>query len=337
MSEIQKFNQDIKNQFLQVMQNENYPESIKKGIKDVMTLVKNNTVLSEIYPEILQEIPMGQSYFVDMGVQFETHFTPHRKLRQTMLELDSKLGALDAAKNGHHKTLIKLKRLRQELEVLETTYNKIEVKKVIGYSDSLSIQSFFPNLISVPVAESIMKYDLNDQYFIKTVLQKLETRGGDKLVELEETERAYKSNENMIKDAALKVIQLQNLAEKYKKEVQISGLSYEESEFVYLTMFFTAEAERQLRTGDHNIDRGTFMAVSQTPDFIRKKILWNISWLREKIFDKDFNNNSDFFFRSHAEILTPNITKSEKGDLEVEGMSVSEYLGVDTIKLIAKE
>lgn len=333
MSEdIQKFNQDIKNEFLKIMTNENYPVSVKNGISQVMELVNANKTIVDLYPMILQEIPMSQSLFQDCAVQFEEHHTPHRKLKQVMLELDGKLSALDAAKNGAHKIMIKIRRLKAEVTDLERIYNSINDNQKINMDDYLILQIYFPMLFSETTVKMISDGGLTNVTFINSVLDKIQNKGGDKLVELEESERAQKSNQHMIKDAAIKAHQLQLLADKYQKEVEESGLSFDESEFVYYTMFFTAEAERQLRTGDHQIDRGTYMAISQLPDAIRKKVLWNISYLRNKLFSDGYPVDGDYLFRTDREVLVPRKT----GDMEFEGLNVKEYLMVEPIKLIAK-
>ena len=330
---IQRFNQDIKNEFLQIMSNENYPMSVRDGISQVMELVNSNKTIVDLYPMILQEIPMSQSLFQDCAVQFEEHHTPHRKLKQVMLELDGKLGALDAARNGGKKIMIKIRRLKAEITDLERIYNNINEDQKIIIDDYLVLQIHFPMLFSESTVSMIRNDGLTNSSFINSVLDKIQNKGGDKLVELEESERAQKSNQHMIKDAAIKAHQLQLMADKYQREVEESGLSFDESEFVYYTMFFTAEAERQLRTGDHQIDRGTYMAISQLPDAIRKKVQWNVSYIRKKLFEDGYPIDGDYLFRTDREVLVPKKT----GPMEFEGLNVQEYLMVEPIKLIARD
>ena len=152
---IQRFNQDIKNEFLQIMSNENYPMSVRDGISQVMELVNSNKTIVDLYPMILQEIPMSQSLFQDCAVQFEEHHTPHRKLKQVMLELDGKLGALDAARNGGKKIMIKIRRLKAEITDLERIYNNINEDQKIIIDDYLVLYPQQINTLASPLISLI--------------------------------------------------------------------------------------------------------------------------------------------------------------------------------------
>ena len=132
-----------KNNFISVFGKENYPEEIKQGINNVMQIVAENKSISELYPVELQEIPVSTSIFQDSCVQMEQHFTPHRKLRQALMELDSKLGALDSAKNNHKKAIVKLQELENEILELENIYDSIDRDNVIiDFQTALLISSF---------------------------------------------------------------------------------------------------------------------------------------------------------------------------------------------------
>ena len=121
--------------------------------------------------------------------------------------------------------------------------------------------------------------------------------------------------------------------EKFQEEVEESGLSYEESEVCYYIMYFSSEVERQLKTGDHQIDRGTYMAISQLPDPIRLKMLSNISFLRKKIFEEGYDTEKDYIFKTHQDVLLPKRT----GPGEFEGVKVADILGIEPIKLLSKQ
>ena len=169
-------------------------------------------------------------------MQYEQHFTPHKKLRQSLLELQDKLSALYAAKTSHKKAVLKVERTELEIENLRN--------ELSSYDDDYTIKRLTLTIL-------------------------------EKEVDLEEDKRSVNNSFHLIKDAMLKVIQHQELIKKYKDEVAKSGLSFEESEAEYYVMYFTSEVEKQLRTANR-IDTGTFGAISQLPEQLRLKVLKNI-------------------------------------------------------------
>lgn len=337
--------EEIQNNFIKVFGKENYPIEIRDGINEVMDIVKSNKSISDLYPEELQEIPVSTSIFQDKCVQIEQHFTPHKKLRQAIMELDSKLGALDSAKNSHKKAIVKLQQLDEEIKELEDIYNRLEVDNpVIDFELGMLISSFTfttkngenyqtNNIIPESMISVLSSgKEITDQKLINVIKSKVKTALGNKIVDYEEAQRGLKSAQHMVKDAALKAHQYQKQVDQYREEVENSEYSYEEAEVVYYVMYFTAEAERQLRTGDHQIDRGTYGAISQLPDAIRHKVQENISFIRKKLFQENYPIDGDYIFKVFEDVVMPRKT----GDGEIEGMSVCEYINVEPIKLISK-
>ncbi len=284
----------VETKFVQLIKSEDYPVTVRDGINEVMEIIRDERSITDLYPEVLAEIPISQSHIQDQAVQYDQHYTSHKKLRQAVMEMQDRLNALYAAKTGQKKAILKVERIKFEMENL---YNQLE--------------------------------ETDDDY----EKRRWNLTIAEKEVDLEESERGLKDSSHLIKDALLKVHHQQNLVDKYKAEVEASGLSYEESEVVYYTMYFTKEAEQQLRTGDFNIDRGTFGAISQMPEPIRLKILKNISFLRKKLFEDQYPKEGDYLFKVYREELEPKMT----GDGEFEGMKVNDYLSMETIKLLAKD
>lgn len=280
----------VNNKFIQLIKSDEYPIEIKEGINNVLQIIHDEKSITDLYPDILAEIPISQSQFQDQCVQYEQHYTSHKKLRQAIMEMNDRLEALYAAKTTQKKAIVKVERLKLEIEDLQK--------------------------------EEINKYNELDIV--------------EKEIDLEEALRGLKNSSHLIKDAMIKVVHQQSLVKRYEEEVRSSGLSYEEAEFVYYVMYFTSEAEKQLRTGDHQIDRGTFGAISQTPEPIRLKILWNISFLKEKLFNQDpakrWPENGDYLFKVFRNILEPKFTAPG----EIEGLSIKDFYSVDTIKLLSK-
>jgi len=277
---------EYETKFVNLVKSDQYPVELRAGISNVLDIIKQEKSITDLYPEVLAEVPISQSHFQDICVQYLQHYTPHKKLRQAVMEMQDRLNALYTAKTGQKRAFIKVERLKSKL-------NKLSVK--------------------------IEKND--DETFDMMELS----------VDLEEAERELHTATHMIKDAMLKVVHQQKLVNKFTKEVEETNMSYEQAEAVYYVMYFTSEAERQLRTGDHQIDRGTFGAISQMPDKLRHKILNNISFLRQKIFDKDFNHDSDYLTITHEDVLKPTVQ-----DGCVEGLKISEFLDFEPIKLISK-
>ena len=279
-----------KEQFLSVIQ-KNYPVELKENINKVMDIISQEKQITDLYPEILAETPISTSQFQDTCVQYEQHFTPHKKMRQSVMELQDKLGALYSAKTSHKKAILKLERIKLEIENLEMEIN-----------------------------------NSNDEYTKKRLKLSLL----EKEVDLEEAERGVNSSNHLVKDAMLKVVQHQNLVDKYKKEVESSNLSYEESEVVYYVMFFTYDVEKQLRTNG-KIDTGTFGAIGQLPENIRKKVLDNISFIKHKLFQENYPQEGDFLCKVFREQLEPKKT----GENEIEGMKLDSFIGSKTLNLLS--
>ena len=280
-----------KEQFLSVIQ-KNYPVELKENINKVMDIISQEKQITDLYPEILAETPISTSQFQDTCVQYEQHFTPHKKMRQSVMELQDKLGALYSAKTSHKKAILKLERIKLEIENLE-----MEIKKE------------------------------EDNSYTK---KRLKLSLLEKEVDLEEAERGVNSSNHLVKDAMLKVVQHQNLVDKYKKEVESSNLSYEESEVVYYVMFFTYDVEKQLRTNG-KIDTGTFGAIGQLPENIRKKVLDNISFIKHKLFQENYPQEGDFLCKVFREQLEPKKT----GENEIEGMKLDSFIGSKTLNLLS--
>lgn len=291
------------NKFVQLVKSEDYPLEVREGINEVLKIINEEKSITDIYPEILAEIPISQSQFQDQCVQYEQHFTSHKKLRQAVMEMQDRLNALYAAKTGNKKALIEVERINLKLQELNSNLENLKNK----YSKN-------PGISEVEdIAMQNLKLDILE-----------------KMVELEESERDLKSSSHLIKDAMLKVVHQQKLIDRYTKEVEESGLSFEEAEVEYYVAYFTSEAEKQLRSGDHQVDRGTFGAIGQLPESIRLKVLSNISFLKQKIFSEGFHPESDYLYKTHWDILKPKKT----GENEFEGMKIKDFLGVETINLL---
>ncbi len=334
-----QLSEKFSNSFIEVMSSEKYPKEIRTGINDVISIINKNITLPELYSNELQEIPVSSSMFQDMCVQMLDHFTPHRKYKQVMLELGNKLDALDSSKNAIKKLKVKLYKLNTELQEIQTAINLIDSEndlspRKIDENIYYMISNYIPKMgWDDAVINKIFSEGITNKYFIAKVLAQLDVSFGTRLVELEEAGRALKSNTHMVKDAALKAHQYRTQAEVYKKEIEESGLSFEEAECVYYVMYFTAEAERQLRTGDHQIDRGTFGAIGNLPESLRLKVLTNIAYLRNKLFAEEYDLNGDYLYRTNRNLFEPKKT----GDMEFENMSVEDFIKIKPIKLISKD
>lgn len=344
---------EINNNKLTVFGIEEFPLTVQEGIEDILDIVQSNKSLPQLYEKELKETMVSTSIFQDICVQMEEHHTPNRKLRQVMLELGDKLDALDAAKNGHKKNIVRIQTLEDEVEDLQTMYEDLK-KGVIDFDLALRLSTVkyttnngMDNYMSNEVMPaSVLQIVANggtidNPRFIKTIADKVKIALGNKIVDHEEAVRSMEASKHMIKDTAVKAYQLKAQAEKYKKEVEESGLSYDESEIIYYVMYFTAEAERQLRTGDHQVDRGTYKAISQLPEFIRRKVLQNIDYIKNKLESELKNTKSywltDYYFHTDREVLLPDFKRDENGDLIVEGEKIKDYLLIEMINTLKKE
>jgi len=346
---------EINNYKLTVFGIEEFPLTVQEGVSDILDIVQSNTSLPQLYEKELKETMVSTSIFQDICVQMEEHHTPNRKLRQVMLELGDKLDALDAAKNGHKKSIVKIQTLEDEVEDLQSIYEDLQVQggvidldlalrlSTIKYTTSNGMDNYMSNeVIPASVLNVISQGEpIRNPQFIKTISDKVKIALGNKIVDHEEAMRGMESSKHMIKDSAVKAYQLKVQAEKYKKEVEELGLSYDESEIIYYTMYFTAEVERQLRTGDHQIDRGTYKAMSQLPEFIRMKVLKNTDYIQNKLNAEVAETksfwSSDYYFHTDKDILEPHFERDENGDLIVEGVKVKDYLLIEMINILNKE
>jgi len=341
---------EINNQLISVFGVSDFPVAVQSGVTEVMDLVKQNKSLPELYEKELKEVMVSTSMFQDLCVQMEEHYTPHRKVRQTMLELSDKLDALDNAKNSHKKSIVNCQLLKQEVDELEDLYIVIDMEPKIDLALSLRLSNIkyttksgmdnitVSDIIDPSIMHLLSNGKLNvidDPNYVNLVKSKIKVALGNKIIDYEEAERGLKSSQHLIKDSAVKAYQLRVQADKYSKEVEESGISFDESEFIYYVLYFTAEAERQLRTGDHQVDRGTYKAVSQLPEFIRLKVLKNIDYIKRKLISENYDISTDYIFKTDADILQPHITRDEDGVLIVEGYKVDDYLMTVPIRVLS--
>jgi len=100
---------NVDEKFLNILGSEKFPLSVKENLNEVLNIVNEGKTLIDLYPEVLAEIPVSSSGFQDVCVQYQEHHTPHRKLRQAMLEMGGRLEALNTAKSGFRKAYGKLR------------------------------------------------------------------------------------------------------------------------------------------------------------------------------------------------------------------------------------
>ena len=245
-------------QFLEAI-NANYPVSVQENFSAIVNILDEEKQITELYPEILAEIPISTSQFQDQCVQYEQHFTAHRKLRQALLELQDKFGALYAAKTGNKKSLLRVEKIKLKIEELTNQLEALEAKN--DGTDNIEIRK--------------LKVDI----LMENVKQ-------------EEKQRSYNSSTHLVKDAMIKVSQHQELIKKFEAEVAETNLSFEQAEVQYYVMYFTYDVEKQLRTMGR-IDTGTFGAIGNLPEQIRLKVMKNISFLRQKLFVENYPVDGD--------------------------------------------
>jgi len=302
----ENLNERVNSKFVQLIKSEEYPIEVREGVNEVMNIIGQEKSITDLYPEELAEIPISQSHFQDQAVQYGQHFTPNRCLRQALMEMQDRINALYAAKTGQKKAILKVKRIGFELENLN-----IELEK----------------------AKENLVQDVGQKEEGDYEIRRWELTIAEKEVDMEEANRGLKDASHLIKDAILKVNHQRKLVERYRKEVEDFGLSYEESEAQYYCLYFTSEVENQLRTGDHQIDRGTNKAIAQLPKPIRLKVLSNISFLREKLFGENPHPiDGDYLYKIYRDQLM--LKKTGPG--EFENMKLSDYLGFETISLLVK-
>lgn len=322
---------DADTKFLKVLGSDKFPVTIKNSLNEVLDIVNKGKTLVDLYPEVLAEIPVSSSGFQDVCVQYQEHHTPHRKLRQAMLEMDGRLNALNSAKNGFRKCFGKLKKLENSINELEKVMDNLK-SNIITKEDYLILSQNFEKYIK-PYFKEIQETNIfNNPELCKFLLQKVENLFYDRVCRYQELLRNYKSSEHMVKDAALKVAQQRNLVEIFKKEVKDSGISFEESEVVYYIMYFTSEMEKQLRTMGR-VDTGTFGVIRYLPEGIRKKVLKNREFLENKLFSESWPSCGDYLTEVFKDELMPKFTDKN----EIEGVDVKEFISLDLIKIIAKD
>lgn len=316
----------------------NYPKEIRDGMNNIIEQVNNNVTLPDLYNEILEEVSVGQSTVQSQSVQMEQHFTPHRKMRQVMLELDGKLGALDTAKNGCKNTVVKIHTLKEEIESLQEIYNELESSNVITYDLLLLLSVHFPNLISTQLLDQAIKNEnINSEKLSKLFFSKVKSKLGQKIVKFDEAERGLKSHQHMVKDAAFAAYHLQSLVDLYKKEIEETGWSFEMSEIYYYVMYFTSEGEKQIRTGGR-VDTGTFGVVCCLPFNLQKKIQENWNFIKKQHFKTlEENEGIDtfigYYWQTYKDLLEPKQT----GEDEFEGVKLQDFINVDVPKLLTKK
>lgn len=322
---------------------ENYPVEVKERMDAVVAIVNSNTVLPELYGDILKEVSVGQSAVQSQAVQMEQHFTPHRKMRQIMLELDGKLGALDAAKNGHKQAVVKLHKLQGEIDRLQKIYSRVETTEdhagELDRDTAILVCMIWPNLIPASVLSLITQDEpLKTPEVLDMILDKCRITLGEKLIKLEETDRGLRSHEHMVKDAAMESQRLQTLVEGYQKQMEETGWNFEESELYYYVMYFSKEGEQQIRTGGR-VDTGTFGVVCTLPAPLQKKIIANWNFIKEQHSKNiDPNTGKDtfdgYYFQVYQEIMEP---KWDPETRTFEGVSPTDFINTNVPHIIKKK
>lgn len=324
---------EIKNNLLSSINLNNYenqPEVFKR-LNTTLDNVFNNRTISELYKDSLLEIPMSQSNFLSQCVQFTEHWTPHRKLKQSLIELKSKYGALNTAKNSHFKAINKRNQLTDQLQVIQSVIDKLEDTKLLTLSLAIKITSINQSIIPKQIFDILNNNEIDDIEVIDIIIAKLKHKAADMFVKIQEAEYSIKDTDHMVKDALDTASMYENVINKYKKEVEDSGLSYEEAEMEYYVMFLTWEIENQLRTGDHQIDRGTSKVITQLPNGLRRKVYQNYNLLRKKYFENKYPIDADFLVKTNPELFVPKKT----GNMEFEGDNIQEFLGIEPIKQLS--
>ncbi len=317
--------------FLNILGSEKFPISVKENLNEVLNIVNEGKTLIDLYPEVLAEIPVSSSGFQDICVQYQEHHTPHRKLRQAMLEMGSRLEALNTAKHGFRKAYGKIRKMENLLKDLEEILNNLKDYKITK-TDYFVLSQYFPRVLSSYRSEIQKDGIIKDKELCEFLIKKVEDILYQKMCSYQELLRGYKSSKHMVKDAALKVAQQRNLVDIFKKEVKETGLSFEESEVVYYVMYFTAEMEKQLRTMGR-VDTGTFGVIRYLPEGIRKKVLENRAFLEKKLFIESWPSHGDYLTEVYKEQLMPKFT----GENEIEGVNVKEFISLDLIKILARK
>jgi len=327
--------EEIKNNFLKKIDITSYSSQpdVQNRMNNTLENIFNNKTVSEIYSDSLIEVPMSQSNFLSQCVQFTEHWTPHRKLKQALIELKSKYGALNTAKNSHFKLLNKYNKIKKEIDTINSIITQLENSNKIDLTLALKITS----IPSLSIPDTVMNLihqigSIDDEEYVDVILDKLNNRLNELFVKQQETEYGIKDSDHMVKDALDTAGMYERAIEQYKKEVEESGLSYEEAEMIYYVMFLTWEAENQFRTGDRQLDRGTSKVITQLPDGLRSKVYSNIEYLHHKYFTEGYSRINDFLIRSNPDFFKPKKT----GDMEFEGEKITNFLGIEPIKQLSQ-
>ncbi len=266
-----------------------FPIEIKNGIAKAFQTIQEEKSLSELYSTQLAPIHFDQSLFQDGYGVYNSQYTPYRKLRQVLLEHNNTRSAVFAAKTGHKKQLIKIERLKLELN---------DIIKELEVFDSNNIE--------------------NSSYKLKE-LDKLE-----KETELEEKIRELKLSDNMIKDSLLKLVNQENLINKFEQEVKNEGYTYEESEIVHFIMKFLYEGETNLRcSNNNNIGSGLLQAIYQLPESLRIYTVSSLKFIKDKL--KVEGLDSDCIVKRYWDNLKPKKTAEN----EIEGFNIKEFIGLN--------
>ena len=325
---------EIKNNLLNTINLNNYTNQpdVQIRLQNTLNNIFDNKSISEIYNKPLLEVPMSQSNFLSQCVQFTEHWTPHRKLKQALIELKSKYGALNTAKNSHFKAINKHKELTDTFEIINDCIKKLEETKELTTNLVLNILTISQTIIPQQISNLILNNNIVASNitieFINTIISKLKHKAADTYIKIQESEYSIKDTDHMVKDALDTASMYEILIPKYEKEVEESGLSYEEAEMVYYVLFLTWEAENQFRTGDHQLDRGTSKVITQLPNGLRRKVYQNINYLKNKYFNEHYPMDADFLVKSNTDFFKPIKTN----DMEFEGDSIVDFLGIYPIK-----
>lgn len=348
MSNIMKYNEDVNftkelsvrredtRNFLATIQEDfmqNYPASVQTGVAEIFDDVNNNRTLPERYGEILEWTNVGQSLVQSHMVQLEQHHTPHRVMKQLMLELDNKESALNSSKNGHHKSMVLMKTLSDNISSLKSIIDTLsEEDSVIDENIAYLLIMEFPNIFpEILFKKACSDEGITNRNFINSVLTKLEDKIGKKIVKFEETERDLKAHQHMIKDAAVSTHWYKQQIELVNNQVKESGISFEASEMIYYVMYFTAEGEKQIRTGGR-VDTGTFGVVANLPSGLQRKVHSNWEFISNKVKEEESPFHG-YYWREYKDIMEPKQT----GENEFENVSVEELLNCEILKNETKE
>jgi len=241
--------------------------SIKK-IKDLIDKGKNIT--TKEYQDLLNCIPFGQSEYSDENFLLKGEFTPHRKLRQILLQYDKICYTLLRNKNGMEKQEIKRK------EIL----NKID-----EISDALSRNKTLPKLSEQPKEMTIY-----DRKRYELLIEKHKNK-------LEEHDINMSQSKKLVEDALKKKKNYEKILSELIPQVEIlenKGIDFEKAEKEYWKRRFNTEAKLDvfLRKNAIPIDKETFKSILKLDTDTRSDILEDLG-LDPGTLNKlelDFNN-----------------------------------------------